>query len=417
MKGKLLIAMLLSFTLLGGACADPKPPVVTDSFPYYQLRSDRKTDGQYYTESGVEFPASLWQTPASERYEPLDHGDTKAYFIDSVDGTKVFCYVGIPAGASEEAPVPAVVLVHGALGTAFYDWVELWVSRGYAAIAMDTEGRMPTPETSLYHANYTEYQTSVKPHGPVNAAFTDCGKPIGEQWVYHALASVIASHSFIAGFDGVDADRIGITGVSYGGFLTCLAAGYDDRYAFAAPVYGCLSNAEGSGEFGEYIRRNRGAELWDDVGPLRACRAPVLFVNSDTDAHFTVDSLARSFSACQTGAISLIPRLTHGHSQGAEVGEVFSLAEEVCFQRSPLIRITAQPEDGVMELKLPDGASVASARLYYTIEDGLNQDTDWHRETAEYESGNVYYSREAFKIHCYLSVEDSNGRYVSSALF
>lgn len=63
------------------------------------------------------------------------------------------------------------------------------------------------------------------PHGPANASFTDCTKPIGEQWVYHALASVIASASFLKSFAGVDSSRMGITGVSYGGFLTCLAVG------------------------------------------------------------------------------------------------------------------------------------------------------------------------------------------------
>lgn len=95
---------------------------------------------------------------------------------------------------------------------------------------------------------------------------------------------------------------MGITGVSYGGFLTCLAVGYDDRYAFAAPVYGCLSNAEGAGEFGSYIRNNEGADLWDDTGALAAGNAPILFVNSDTDTHFTLDSMARCIRAAKYGA-------------------------------------------------------------------------------------------------------------------
>lgn len=39
--------------------------------------------------------------------------------------------------------VPGMVLVHGGGGTAFEDWVQLWVQRGYAAIAMDTCGQVP----------------------------------------------------------------------------------------------------------------------------------------------------------------------------------------------------------------------------------------------------------------------------------
>ena len=139
----------------------------------------------------------------------------------------MFCYVGIPEGASESAPVPAVVLVHGATGTAFYDWVKMWTDRGYAAIAMDTEGRMPGSGCSTMNPVTVN---SVKPHGPVNAAFTDAGRPVEQQWVYHALASVIASASFIGSFPAVDETKIGITGVSYGSFLACLAAAADDSH-------------------------------------------------------------------------------------------------------------------------------------------------------------------------------------------
>ena len=35
----------------------------------------------------------------------------------------------------------------------------------------------------------------------------------------------------------VDAARIGLTGISWGGYLTCITAGVDDRFRFAVPVY------------------------------------------------------------------------------------------------------------------------------------------------------------------------------------
>src|SRR5262249_55644912 len=37
----------------------------------------------------------------------------------------------------------------------------------------------------------------------------------------------------------VDPDRIGVTGISWGGYLTGLVAGLDDRLKAAVPVYGC----------------------------------------------------------------------------------------------------------------------------------------------------------------------------------
>ena len=37
----------------------------------------------------------------------------------------------------------------------------------------------------------------------------------------------------------MDRRRIGITGISWGGYLTCIVAGLDDRLKVAVPVYGC----------------------------------------------------------------------------------------------------------------------------------------------------------------------------------
>src|SRR5689334_9511943 len=56
--------------------------------------------------------------------------------------TRVFAWYGKPNVAPGEK-VPAMVLVHGGGGTAFASWVRLWVSRGYAAIAMDCCGCVP----------------------------------------------------------------------------------------------------------------------------------------------------------------------------------------------------------------------------------------------------------------------------------
>lgn len=405
----LMCAMLLCGTAVGcKATEEPEDP----KFPAYPEKTEFKTDGQYYSPEGISFPSTLWQTPAAERYESLDHGEIKAYFISSVEETKVFCYVGLPESASAENPVPAVVLVHGATGTAFYDWVRAWNDRGYAAIAMDTEGHMPEATASTYNAVWRD---SVMPHGPNNKSFTDSGKAVEEQWVYHALCSVIASASFISSFEGVDASRMGITGVSYGGFLTCLAVGYDDRYVFAAPVYGCLSNAAGDAEFGSYINSHAGAEIWDDTGALEASETPILFVNSDSDNHFSPDAITRCAKAAKYSAISFIPGLTHGHSQGAEVQEVFAFADQICLGGAPLIRVLESDEDALsVKIALPKGVSAEAVCQRYTLEESLNGTTHWNEDVAEQDGEYIYYSAESNKTHHYISIRDSRGYYVSS---
>lgn len=63
--------------------------------------------------------------------------------------TRVFAWLGLPEGASAQQRVPGVVLVHGGGGTAFARWVRWWCARGFAAIAMDTCGAMPLPDTGI----------------------------------------------------------------------------------------------------------------------------------------------------------------------------------------------------------------------------------------------------------------------------
>ena len=394
-----------------------KPATESDTFPYYTVRTDVKSDGQYYMRDDIVFPDSLWETPKSERYAALDRDEVKAYFIDSVQNTKVFVYVGIPETANAANKVPAVVLVHGATGTAFADWVQMWVERGYAAIAMDTEGRMPTATCTTMNPEWDRLQESIYPHGPHNSSFSDAELPVGEQWVYHALASVIASASFISSFAEVDATKLGITGASYGGFLTCMAAGYDDRYSFAAPVYGCLSNSLGAGEFGTYVNGYPASvPLWDDLAPLQASRTPFLFVNNISDTFFAPDCITRSVKACRAGGVSFLPNLAHGHYQGAKVREVFAFADEVFYGTNALVRLSGDPTDGYVHATLPKGVTIAKAQLYYTLSDVLNSTTTWESVDANIVGNDIIFDSDESYKHYYVRIMDNQGRYVSSTV-
>ena len=54
-----------------------------------------------------------------------------------------------------------------------------------------------------------------------------------QHWCYHGVANVIRAHSLIRSFPEVDDDRTAITGISWGGFLTCIVSGLDDRFKAA----------------------------------------------------------------------------------------------------------------------------------------------------------------------------------------
>jgi dienelactone hydrolase len=157
--------------------------------------------------------------------------------------TRVFAYYATPgtlAGdRSLDHDLPAVVLLHGGGGTAFREWAELWAKRGYAAIAMDLAGQRPN-ETGNPHQG--ENRVRLDDGGPDQGddeKFGNVDLAPTEQWSYHAVAAGIRAHSLIRSFPEVNADRTAVTGISWGGYLTCIVAGVDDRFRAAVPVYGC----------------------------------------------------------------------------------------------------------------------------------------------------------------------------------
>jgi cephalosporin-C deacetylase-like acetyl esterase len=158
--------------------------------------------------------------------------------------TEVFAYYASPSTLSGEAggPYPAVVLVHGGGGTAFDVWAKLWAERGYAAIAMDLAGKTPDGQRL----------PNGGPDQGDDTKFGNIGGAVTDQWSYHAVANVILAHSLIRSFEEVDAKRTAVTGISWGGYLTNIVAGVDDRFAAAVPVYGCGFLHEGSAWDGQF---------------------------------------------------------------------------------------------------------------------------------------------------------------------
>ena len=120
--------------------------------------------------------------------------------------TRVFAYYGMPTKASADNKKPAMVLVHGGGGTAFKEWVEIWVKRGYVAIAMDLAGkgaeRKPLADGG--------------PDQSHKQKFDDLAGGIKDAWTYHAVANIIRAVSLLQNQPEVDPQRVGMTGISCG---------------------------------------------------------------------------------------------------------------------------------------------------------------------------------------------------------
>ena len=344
---KIIVAILI-VTLSSGLCVSCDDTNQNEDIdqPYeipeydFSPKENIVDDRQYYSGiDEVQFPNRLWGTPTFERATQYDRQDqgVEAYFLQSVPyndaPTHVFAYVGIPSIATKDNPVPGVVLIHGGGGTAFYDWVKMWNDWGYAAIAIDTEGRIPSESANLNSASDLAFE-SIMHHGPSNTNYGDYAKPANEQFIYHAIAGTIVANSFLSSFEQVDSRKIGLTGISWGGVIATNAVAYDDRFAFAAPVYGAVAMAGTSGIFGTlYDTYPRCSFLWDNVEMLRNCRTPILFINWKGDPYFAVDATEICANTALNAGMILIPELQHGHLQGANIQEIFIFANNATAAR------------------------------------------------------------------------------------
>jgi len=272
----------------------------------------------------VTFP--IPETVKSWPDSAYDTNGVKAVWIESVPWkgrpTRVFAYYSLPPGATDKKKVPGIVLVHGGWGTAFSSWVTTWNKRGYAAIAMDTCGGVPGAKS---HCPEHPRHAWSGPNGW--GRFEDELLPAEDQWPYHAVEAVIRAHTFLRNIPEVDAARIGVTGISWGGVLTAIACGVDSRFAFAAPVYGC-GNLRRHSVWSEEIGACWDA-LWDPLRYVGNCRVPTLWCTGTNDHFFPLDSFVATAQAAGDPLFSIKLRMPHGHPPTGDPPEIAVFADSV----------------------------------------------------------------------------------------
>ena len=301
-------------------------------------------------------------------------GTIQAIMYDGQDytgsPTRVFAYIGMPAGASSNSPVPAAVCVHGGGGTAISAWVEKWNERGYAAIAMDTEGRSPIGGKHV-HEWAGPQRTGI---------YDDMAKPIGDHYMYHATADTILANSLLRSLPEIDADKVGVVGVSWGGVITSTTIGIDDRFAFAVPTYGCGHMHDALNNWGAALGNNETYKtVWDPVLRMTNTTLPVLWFSWPEDYHFPMDCQAYTYHpAPGEHMVSLVPGMGHGHGAMYLRPESYDFADNVlsngtgwCVQQS--ISLTGS----TVEVVFAATRTLKTASLIYTTGTGKTGDLTW----------------------------------------
>ncbi|MEM9017813.1 MAG: prolyl oligopeptidase family serine peptidase, partial [Verrucomicrobiota bacterium] len=323
--------------------------------------------------------------------------------------TEVFAFYASPKTLGETAEpesVPGIVLIHGGGGTAFSDWVWLWTERGYAAIAMDLSGRRPpepkfdeSGEKVTGHAHKREERVRLEKAGLDHTheeKFFSIGGSIDDDWPYHAVANVMKAHSILRSFEEVDPERTAVTGISWGGYTTCLAASIDDRFKAAVPVYGCGFLYEGESVQKRSIddledRRDLWIEAYDPSSHLAKSRVPMLWVNGTHDKHYPLDSYARSYQLPKgQRTIRIEPRMRHGHSPGWEPIEIGLFVDSHVNGGTSLPNIGPLQRDGAtVSCSFESPVSITRATLQFTTGEGLRTERNWEMIEAKIKGSSI----------------------------
>lgn len=136
--------------------------------------------------------------------------------FDSFDGLKIPCLLWKPHEASRQQKVPALIWVHGGpvgqVRKTYAGAVQFLVNHGYAVLAVNHRGSQGYGRAFLDAADRKQGQEPL----------WDC----------------VEARRFLATYDYIDADRIGIIGGSFGGYMAMAALAFHPE-EFAAGVSIC----------------------------------------------------------------------------------------------------------------------------------------------------------------------------------
>jgi dienelactone hydrolase len=290
--------------------------------------------------------------------------------------TRVFAWLGVP---KSNAKVPGIVLVHGGGGTAYKEWVRKWNEHGFAAISIAVEGQVD--ERNLDGPPEVHWKRHAFAGPARMKIYADSAEPLADQWMYHAVADTILAHSLLRSHPEVDAQKVGLTGISWGGVIASTVIGIDRRFTFAIPVYGCGHLADASNFWGDALRENRlYREVWDPVVRIRNATLPTLWLSWPGDIHFPLDSQAGTYTAAPgPRVVALLPGMKHSHPAGWKPPDSYAFAESIVRTGKPWLRQTNITVSGNhVSVSFESAKPLDRAVLIWTADAGPTGERRWN---------------------------------------
>jgi len=228
----------------------------------------------------------------------------KFHSFTDPDGFDIHGWVMEPVGYEKGKKYPAIVHIHGGPRTAFSDVfhheMQVWANAGYFVLYCNPRGSDGRgSDFGLIQGRYgtVDYENIME--------FTD---------------------KMLDAYPDIDTKRMGVTGGSYGGFMTNWVIGHTDRFA-AAVSQRSISNwvtFEHTSDIGYYftygqqgaVTRDNQAKLWEKSPLCYAynCTTPTLFIHSDEDYRCPISDGYAMFTALQKAGCDAKMVVFHGEN-------------------------------------------------------------------------------------------------------
>ena len=316
----------------------------------------------------------LWDIPTIEvRTETLKSSLTRGIRVEEIyyysrpykrEPVRVFGYFCYPQ--KRAGKLPAILLSHGGGGHASRSTSINWAKKGFAVLAIDLPGK-------------GENRARSRSTGPdmLVATLLRTEPDPSYNYLVHAVAAARNGITYLTQRKEVDRQRIGMIGLSWGGVLTLLTNGQDDRLKAAVNVFGAGYIPEGCTWQEIFTAMPETAKgRWDSyIDPqnfLATQHAPIFFVTGTNDHCYYLPIFQKSFIEVAAGKdLLLIPNLRHKFLAAAE-RPAFTWLEQQLKTGGTFPRITELPvfRKNANKIIFPFTAAVhsqvKSARLYYT---------------------------------------------------
>lgn len=225
-------------------------------------------------------------------------------FFETEQGATASGWVMKPLGFDEKKTYPAILDIHGGpkgtYGEVYYHEMQVWAQAGYFVFFCNPHG-------SDGHGD--EYSRIMQRNGTLDyddlMRFTDLT---------------------LAKYPQIDADRVGVTGGSYGGFMTNWIVGHTDRFRCAATQrsIGDWIVHEYNCDTGYWVTCENfppnaivsAQDAWAD-SPAKYdidCKTPLLFIHSDQDSRCTLPEAMAAYAGAIRGGATVRMSLFHGEN-------------------------------------------------------------------------------------------------------